>query len=207
VNHSHSSTSRQNPFCAGRLRPGTVPFLFPAGQSAEQLADRLEQCGWWGQIVGPHGSGKSTLLATLLPAIERRGRSALVVELHDGQRRLPAGCRQALAGCLPGLLAIDGYEQLAAWNQFRLKRSCRRRGLGLLVTSHQPVGLPDLFETTVDLPLAWQVVEELQQSYQPLIERRDVAERLPRHGTNLREVLFDLFDTYEARFRGHNPES
>ena len=45
--------------------------------------------GWWGEILGPHGAGKSALLATLIPAVERAGRRPVLVELHDGQRRLP----------------------------------------------------------------------------------------------------------------------
>ena len=53
------------------------------------LVERLAAFAWRGQIVGPHGSGKSTLLATLLPAIEERGRHPWLIALHDGQRRLP----------------------------------------------------------------------------------------------------------------------
>jgi hypothetical protein len=195
-----------NPFCAGRLRPGTIPFLFPAGQCAAQLVQRLERTGWWGQIIGPHGSGKSTLLATLLSAIEHGRRKTLAVVLHDAERRLPADFRQTLARCRGGVLAIDGYEQLSAWNRFRLRRFCRRRLLGLIVTAHRPVGLPDLFHTAVDFPLACRVVEQLQSERPPMITPQDIAERLARHAGNLREALFDLFDLYEQRFSRHAGE-
>jgi hypothetical protein len=29
------------------VRPGAIRFIFPPGQSAETLVDRLRQSGWW----------------------------------------------------------------------------------------------------------------------------------------------------------------
>ena len=78
----------ENPFCTSRIQPGATPFIFPPGDSISQLVDRLREDNWWGQIIGPHGSGKSALLATITAAVERAGRRAVLVELHDGQRRL-----------------------------------------------------------------------------------------------------------------------
>jgi hypothetical protein len=80
-----------------------------------------------------------------------------------------------------------------------LRRSCRRRGLGLLVTSHRGVGLPDLHATAVDAELAWRVVEQLQNGYSSPVAPADVAQRLSQHGGNLREALFDLYDLYARR--------
>ena len=81
----------ENPFSAGRIRPGAMPFLHAAGGDAGMLLERLRQNQWCGQIVGGHGTGKSSLLAALIPAIQDAGRHTLAVELHDGQRRLPGG--------------------------------------------------------------------------------------------------------------------
>ncbi|MGA2033233.1 MAG: hypothetical protein ABSG68_13325 [Thermoguttaceae bacterium] len=188
-----------NPFSACCLRPGALDFIFPPGQSVDGLLVRLRQSDWWGQITGGHGSGKSTLLAALLPAIQRAGRQTLVCQLHDGQRRLPPEFPAFPAHCPPAVLAIDGYEQLGAWSRFSLKRLCRRGGLGLLVTAHRSVGLPKLFDTRVDLPLACRVVEQMQRGRAVLVSDADVSQRFGPHNGNLRELLFELYDLYQRR--------
>ena len=80
---------RTNPFCAARLRPGTIDYVFEEGNGLPRLVDLLEANGWLGQITGGHGTGKSTLLAALTPVIEGRGRLVESVTLAAGQRRLP----------------------------------------------------------------------------------------------------------------------
>jgi len=198
-NTSDDSTAGRNPFATCRIRPGAVPFLFSGGVSAEQLVERLRGNGWWGQIVGPHGSGKSALLATLRPAIERAGRHVSVIELHDGQRRLPADFRLALDVKTPSVLIVDGYEQLGLLSRWKVGRRCRRRGIGLLVTAHTSVGLPDLFETQVTAELAQQVVEQLLGGAASRATAEEIADRLARHKGDLRETLFDLYDLHERR--------
>ena len=196
----------RNPFSAARFAPDRMEFLFAPGQSAAGLLERLRAADWRGEIVGPHGSGKSTLLATLLAAARLAGQPCLAVTLRYGQRRLPcdflgaARCMAAQKDRVPAvpLLAVDGYEQLGRWHRFLLGRLCRRR-LGLVVTSHHPVGLPALCHTAVDPALAWRVVERLQAGSPPLVDGADVAERLAAHGGNLRETLFDLYDLFARR--------
>src|SRR5581483_6754178 len=111
------------------------------------IVERLRQAQSHGEIVGPHGSGKSTLLAALVPAIEAAGRRVLQFTLHDGQRQLPPELLELPADATPTLVMIDGYEQLSRWSRWRLNRFIRRRGWGLLVTSHATAGLPTLFRT------------------------------------------------------------
>ena len=194
-------SATENPFCSRRIRPGGIPYRFPSGQSASQLVDRLRRNGWWGQIVGPHGSGKSALLAALTPQIERAGRRTLLVELHDGQRRLPLDLKRAPQLDCSTVLFVDGYEQLGLWQRLKLKRFCRRAGVGLVLTAHAPVGLPKLCRTSVDLELARQIVEQLQHHHPSHVTAADVAERFAQHGGNLRELLFELYDLYEQRRR------
>jgi hypothetical protein len=212
----------ENPFATARVRPGTIPFLFTGQESATALVERLAANGWRGEIVGPHGAGKSALLASLIPVIEAGGRRTLLVELHDRQRRLPRHVFRALREkgtgtfcakhpkgrsgkrCLspfPALLVVDGYEQLSVLSRFRLKWFCRRRGLGLLVTSHAPVGLPELFRVRSDPATVWRLVDELQRSYPYQVTGDEVLQRLARHEGNVRETLFDLYDLYESRRR------
>ncbi len=199
MNERDEPATPENPFSSRRVRPGALPFLFAPGETAWALVDRLRRNAWRGQVIGPHGSGKSALLAALAPAIERAGRRVLPVELHDGQRRLPLDLRRTARLDTSTVVIIDGYEQLGRWVRFRLRRFCRRRRVGLVVTAHVPVGLPELYRTTANLPLARQIVQQLQRDYPSYITREDVAERFSRHRSDLREMLFDLYDLYEQR--------
>ena len=193
------SLTSDNPFCTRWVRPGAIPFLFPSGENAEKLVDRLRQAGWWGEITGPHGSGKSALLAALTPAIERAGQRTVLVVLHDAERRLPVDLRNDPRLRPPVLLMVDGYEQLRRWRRLALKRFCRRRGIGLLVTAHDSVGLPPLYRTVVTLDVAAQIVAQLLGDREPPFAPEEVSERLSRRGGNLRETLFDLYDLFEQR--------
>jgi hypothetical protein len=188
-----------NPFSSSRVRPGALAFLFDPRNTPETLLNRVQDNGWWGEIVGPHGAGKSALLAALIPVVERAGRRVVLLELHDGQRRLPPNAWTAIGSHAATLVVVDGYEQLSRLSRWRLKRCCRNRRLGLLVTSHVSVGLPALFHTAPELTLALQIVEQLQNGYPRLIGPEDVAAPFVRHEGNLREMLFDLYDLYEER--------
>ena len=190
---------RANPFSTRFTRPGAVAYRFPAGLSAATLVQRLSHSGWQGQILGPHGSGKSALVAALIPAIKQAGRQTVLIELHDQQRRLPDDWLQRTDPSRPTVVIVDGCEQLASWNRAGLKRSCRRRGLGLLVTTHRPLGLPDLYCTSVDLALAQEIVRSLLGDQQSLVAPDEVKQCFERHQGNLREALFDLYDLYEER--------
>jgi len=194
---------RSNPFCAARLRPGTIDFVFEQGKSVEQLVDFLAANAWRGQITGRHGTGKSTLLAALIPAIEARGRRVGSITLGAGQRQLPHRFIRVLrrsAGL--GVAAVDGIEQLRIWNRMLLKRVCQTHRVGLVVASHRSAQLPCLYETAVDESLAWSVVQRLQDGFPPRIQIADLIPRLARREGNLREALFDLYDLYEERSRG-----
>ncbi len=192
----------ENPFCTRRIRPGAVPFCFPSGVDLENLIDRLRLNQWRGEIVGPHGSGKLTLLASIIITIEQAGRQAVCFELHDGQRSLPRDWRRKTmtAALSPqAIVVVDGYEQLNLWNRFCLKRHCRRRHLGLLVTSHAVTGLPQIFRTSASLEMALQIVDQLTQNEHIKIPANLVADSLARHGADIRELLFDLYDYYEQQ--------
>ncbi|KKK51095.1 hypothetical protein LCGC14_3118410, partial [marine sediment metagenome] len=183
-------------------RPGAVEYVFPKGENAQRMVDRLQASGWRGEIVGPHGSGKSALLATLIPLLEQAGRKTLLIELHDGQRRIGVNLEDTVDVDTPAVLVIDGYEQLGRLSRWKVKRFCRQHRLGLLVTAHTPVGLPDLFETTVTVELAQKIVEQLQGESARCVTAEDVALRFSHHKGDLRETLFDLYDFHQQRRRG-----
>lgn len=187
-----------NPFATRFTRPGAATFLFPEGQSASALAARLQDIGWLGQIIGPHGSGKSTLLGALAPELEARGRTLIRFTLTQGQTNLdldPA----TLSGSTQ--LILDGFEQLSWLNRRKIKSLARSHRSGLLVTAHSDVGLPTLFETRPTLELAQAVVGRLLPEGDATISPADVEQAFERAGGNLREMLFGLFDVYQARSR------
>lgn len=189
-----------NPFATRFVRPGALAYRYPAGDSAEQLVERLRASGWWGQIIGPHGSGKSTLLASLPPALAAAGRESLTIALHQHNRRLRR------IDELNGLgrdsqLIVDGYEQLGRWARWRLSYRCRRVGCGLLVTAHQDVGLPTVALVEPSLETLRYVAAQLAPEGDSTIGADDVSAAWQRCGGNLREALFDLYDLYELRRR------
>ncbi|HLA86220.1 MAG TPA: hypothetical protein VJL29_15640 [Thermoguttaceae bacterium] len=206
MNASPSAADGGNPFSTRYVRPGAIPYLFPPGENVSSVVGRLAANGWRGQIVGPHGAGKSTLLAAMLPAIEATGRLVVLVELHDGERRLPELKKETFyffekveCPLFSRVLVIDGYEQLPWWRRWCLKRQCRRRGMGLLVTSHHSVGLPLVFRVEVDAESARRVVAKLLAGRPIILTEQDVDRSLARHGRNLRETLFELYDLFEQR--------
>lgn len=201
MNEHASSATSQNPFSTAHVRPGAVPYCFPPGSNVQMLLGRLEQNGWCGEIVGPHGSGKSALLATLIPALERAGKRTCLIELHDGQRRLPVDLRGAPELQGDAVVIVDGYEQLGALARFRLRRFRRRRRLGLVVTAHAPVGFPGLFRTATDIELARRIVAALLDEHPSVIPPEDVAAAFSHHDGDMRETLFELYDLYEQRRR------
>ncbi len=187
-----------NPFATCWTRPGALPFQFPTGVSAEQLVVQLAATNWRGEIVGPHGSGKSTLVETLKPHLAAAGRSLACITLREGQRRLPTDfVRKSLASARP-LLIVDGYEQLSWLSRILLTWRCRRGAAGLLVTSHTPIGHPLLYRTRANLQLVEQLVSTLTASNSSPVSAADVVASHACHGSNLRELLFALYDRHEA---------
>ena len=188
-----------NPFASRNIRPGAQTFLFPPGTSAETLVAKLAEHHWWGEIVGQHGSGKSTLLESLKPPLEGAGRQLESFALRAEQVILPREPKLHPWGPRT-LVIVDGYEQLTWWQRFRLRSTCRRRRAGLLITTHRPQGLPNLWTTSPTAELAWHVVQRLQQQAPwQLITQDDVQHYFAQNQGDLRETLFSLYDVFERR--------
>lgn len=196
---SPCSQSPSNPFSSRNVRPGAIPFLFAADESPAQLVGRLQTARWWGEIVGPHGSGKSALVAALAPQLAAAGRRLLTISLHDGLRHLRAFTNDLSTIDRQSVVIVDGYEQLSWLSRWRLKRLCRQKDCGLLVTSHASVGLPRLHTTQPTLETAVRIVADLVDLQGGPIHRADVERLFVLRAGNLREVLFDLYDLYEER--------
>ena len=203
-----------NPFATKFLRPGALKFMFADGdriQHAGDLIRQLERQGFHGQIVGPHGSGKSTLLRNLAIELEANNIRAIDVRLNDQNRRLPATLvSEVQAADQPTVVLVDGYEQLLWWRRVWLRSICRRYQVGLVVTAHTDMGLPELYRTEVTIESARRVIASLcrQQAVEAdgsvqlreRVERltRDLPTRLAEHQGNLRDLLFELYDDVVA---------
>jgi len=190
-----------NPFATCWTRPGAIPFQFPAGDSAAQVVERLAAANWRGAIVGPHGSGKSTLIAALRPELSAAGWHVAVIALRDGQRRLPAGLLQSALAADRPLVIVDGYEQLRHVSRLALRWRCRRAAAGLLVTAHAPVDLPTIYRTRPTLESTQAIVSTLTERTSSPISPADVAASHARCGSNLRELLFELYARHETLVR------
>jgi len=195
-----------NPFSSARVRPGAVPFEWPAGETLERLWARFLTAGERGQIVGPHGSGKSTLLRALIPMVERQGRATVLFGAAPGQT-LPLHPSQ-LVFPNRAVVLVDSYEQLGACSRRRLRQACRRQLAGLIVTCHADAGLPTVWRTKPSPELLARLVERLLDGFPPLIAAADIAAAYEQHDGNLRESLFRLYDLYESRRRlgGGSPQ-
>lgn len=191
-----SPSRYSNPFATCWTRPGALPFYFQAGQSAERLISQLAAQEWRGAIVGPHGSGKSTLLETLKPALEAAGLHAHPLTLKERQRHLPTPF-WSLSLPQPSIIIIDGYEQLGWFERVKLNRFCRRASHGLLVTTHSPTRIPTLLRLAPDERLVQRLVADLATQVSTPITNSDIAASHACHGSNVREILFDLYDRHE----------
>jgi energy-coupling factor transporter ATP-binding protein EcfA2 len=165
---------------------------------------KLASQQWQGAIIGPHGSGKSTLVESLRPTIIAAGRSIQAISLRDGQRRLPRPIFETRATDANPLVIIDGYEQLGWPARLRLSLRCRSAGAGLLVTSHRPIRIPTLIQLSPDRQLVEHLVDDLCAEVSTTITRADIAASHACHGSNVREILFDLYDRHEAGRRESN---
>jgi hypothetical protein len=190
-----------NPFATCWTRPGSIEFRFGCGESSEATLSRLAAQDWRGSIIGPHGCGKSTLLETLKPVLRAAGARIHAITLQDGQRRLPREFLRSVARRARGdrgIAVVDGYEQLGWLECMRLSRTCRRANRGLLVTSHRPTRIPPLVRLAPTEQLVQWIVAELASRVSTEVRSADVAASYARHGSNVREMFFDLYDRHEA---------
>lgn len=191
-----------NPFSTRFVRPGAQPFLYPPGWNGDRVTQLLRNNQWRGEIVGPHGSGKSTLIHDIIPCLRQQDRRVIHVTLSSDNNRCAESELAYESWDRSTQLVIDGYEQLGWWQRWRIQRKCRRAGSGLLITAHRPMGLPTIWTAEPELKTVQQLVSDLLGNSTGVKIGDDVVrDRYQRHGGNIRELLFDLYDIYERRTR------
>ena len=179
---------RQNPFRADVVT--ALPFVF-AGRDFESLWRKLHNQNGRGAIVGPCGSGKTTFLDAFERELERREFAVLRLEFRSESRRLPRDWNRRFCAPKPAALLVDGYEQLGAFDAWKLCRAARSFSV-FVATSHRNLPLPLWFETTTSPQLLEQLCHDLGA---PILGAQ--AEALwHKHGGNVRLALRELYDFY-----------
>lgn len=197
-----------NPFSTRYYRPGTIPYMFASGtenESPAKLFDRFLEAGRKGQLVGKEGTGKSTLLRELESVARRLDYEVIHVQLREDSRRMPPGWWRTTGPCPAEerILFLDGAEQLGRLAFLLLRLRCRALGIGLLITTHHPLGLPALRQHAVDEEQAREITRRVLAacpSAPPLVAPEEITVALKRSAGNMREALFVLYDLYEERW-------
>lgn len=191
-------TRRGNPFATRHTRPGRLVPRDATGDplNLAALVARARRLGA-AAIEGPHGAGKTNLLAALAAELAVAGLHAGT--LRPRSRRDGAAVLQAVRWARPGTtLCVDSWEALGGGRAVIIRWVARRRGIGLLVTSHRPAGMPVLLRCTTTADLLARLVADLPD-HGGCIDRGDVAAAFVVRRGDLREALYDLYDRFERR--------
>lgn len=201
-----------NPFRSANVRPGANSFVFSHEGSVEQLFHELDHHRQ-AQIAGPHGTGKSTLMLSLMRLAASRGRAVAHHALGGNMtERMRAGRiserkrGDEVVGAIQrevsnvDFVAVDGFEQLSRSQRASIVRQCLENQTRLLITTHRDMGMPTLYRTRVDFDIARRVVAEIceREGAAKLPDAAHLAQLLRRHGGNLREMLFALYDEFST---------
>lgn len=189
-----------NPFATRFTRPGELEPLDEQGEpvDAARLVARLGP-GRVVAIEGPHGHGKSTLLAAIMASARADGQATAAVRVRspfDAWRPIVTALTTP-RGCLVG---YDGWERAAPGTAEIVRLVAAARGLRVVVTTHRPGRLRVVARCGTSPRLLAALVTRLPD-HGGLIAAADIDDAFHRHGGNLREALYDLYDRFERRAR------
>ena len=165
------------------------------------LGEKFAAAGFRGQVVGPHGSGKSTMTESFAKYLNMTDCRVIKSVVHRGERVPPAELLAELerrpADASPATVVIfDGYEQLGSLGRFRLRRLCRSKNFGLLITAHKPqwfVG-PVLYRTATSDKTLEKIVSYLLDDSRRYPGDAILRELRRRHKNDVRAILDGLYD-------------
>ena len=163
------------------------------------LVARLDALGGSGAIVGPHGTGKSTVLSHLGDFIAAGKRPVGRVRLRS-RRDIPTAVRSVRDASRGGLVCIDSWELLGFASRAVVRGLATARGVGLLVTSHGPAGLPTLVSCRGTRALLGALVGELpdhDQWFGTTIVAADLEAAIDAVNGDVRQALDRLYDRFE----------
>ncbi len=192
-----------NPFSASSIDPRLPSASLGNDRAIRRWAERLHRSGEPLLLVGPHGCGKSTLLEAIrhacvsnFPAWETQTICADRVSFRFALGKLAT--RRSI------LWFVDGADRWSDWQQRLFGHIATAKHDRVLGTSHRPG--------------PWSVLAQLKPTLEQLdqIVRRKLVCRteLPTgllkhlydyHNGNYRDVMFDLYDWWEAQ-HGRHPD-
>lgn len=193
-----------NPFCTRHVRPGRLPSFDAAGRPVDlaRVLTRLADSDGSAAIVGPHGSGKTTLLGHLADALEAEGRR--VARVRISRSRDAVALLAAVVRARRGdIVCVDSWERLGRPWALVVRWCAAAARARLLVTAHRTGPLPTLWQCTTTPAVLAAIVSRLPcgDPAARLIDEADMQHAFGRASGNIREALFLLYDTFEARAR------
>ncbi len=202
-----SRRAGDNPFSASWIDPRQTE---PVGLEPRQLTrwlESLQQTRRPMQLVGPHGSGKTAALAALGRMLGQR--TTMWQSQWLCADRMPFGCAVGAiaAAQRPTVWLIDGLDRWSRWKQRACGGLIQLKRHRAIATSHTigPWSTLAVLEPSL-AQLRELVAARVQQSPSHLRPPEGLLEQLYRyHGGNYRDVLFDLYDWWEAR-HGRHPD-
>jgi hypothetical protein len=207
-----SAKMTPNPFSTRFIQPGAISYRRFDGGSLTELAERfLELPTKRAIIFGPHGSGKSTLVASLVDQWNRLRPQQKIHQLRFTTSESPTrSLNAALRLWTPASIVIlDGYEQLRFWSRTKITWHAKYRSIRILATAHRLIpGFVPLWQTSVcHLSSHWVIEHLLAETSNPesaarLLDSDDWKRSRAKHGQNLRESLFDMYDWWQRHDRG-----
>ncbi len=188
--------ARENPFRSERILQVRFRLeAIEAGLTREELAQRFENLGRRGAIVGPHGHGKTTLLEDLAIHFQKRGDETLFLRLSREKRCFSRAEWQQIRNIAPDtILLLDGAEQLSRLDWARFKHVSQNAG-GVLLTSHRAGLLPTLLECRTSPQLLRELLQQILGNDAALWEVECEA-LWQRHRGDLRLALRELYDVH-----------
>jgi hypothetical protein len=209
-----------NPFCTRFFQPGEIPFFFEPPMSLDHLVQNIiRRPPPRAAIVGPHGTGKSTLIQHVLrhTAFQDSGKEVHSITLHSGSHvgSLWQEMCRLLLRCRPGnqsYLIVDGWEQMGTVLQWTVRQLASQRQVPILATSHSlPRYFVQVWCTRVDSPVEEHVLRHMVPAggvvqVGKVMNSQAWKTSRQRHGQNLRESLFDMYDWYRDQVDVAEPD-
>lgn len=185
--------ARDNPFATERVL--RLRYQFPTADSWPVLMARLASLNYRAAIVGPLGSGKTTLLEDLGGRLQNRGFRIHSIFLNDQDNAYPLKFMRTVARRLTSndIILLDGCEQLNLFNWLRFRWDTRRAG-GLIVTTHHPSRLPQLWQCETNPELLNNLIHQLLNRTASITSASEIRRLYKSHDGNLREALRELYD-------------
>ena len=173
------------------------------------LGEKFAAAGFRGQVVGPHGSGKSTMTESFAKYLALTEIDVIRSVVHRGTRVPPAELlaeldRHPAAESPKTVVIFDGYEQLGTLGRLRLRRLCRSKNFGLLITAHKPQWFagPVLYRTATSDETLEKLVSYLLDDSRRYPGETILRELRRRHKNNVRAILDGLYDWWnDAHYR------